>query len=77
MYNISVDYLLGHTPFKNFTEQYEYLQTLNEDEMYRELDLLGITEWTTKEGTAYSKLNGDWFITIKGWAIKNFTGNVG
>lgn len=66
LYNVSIDYLLGRSQFKNFTEQYKYLQTLNEEELYRELDLLGITEWTTKCGTTYSKLNGDWFITIKG-----------
>lgn len=66
LYNVSIDYLLGRSMFKNFTEQYEYLQSLSEDEICKELDVLGVNEWTTKCGKTYSKLNGEWFITIRG-----------
>lgn len=65
LYKVSIDYLLGNTRFKNFAEQYEYLQTLEEDKLFKELDLLYIDEFITKDWKTYSKLNGEWFLTIR------------
>mgnify|MGYP004507005497 CR=1 FL=1 len=65
LYNVSIDYLLGRTNFEDFTMQYEYLQNLDEDELYKELDFLGIDRWATKDGTIHSKLNGEWFVIVK------------
>lgn len=65
LYEVSIDYLLGNTRFKNFAEQYEYLQTLEEDELFKELDSLHIEEFATKDWKTYSKLNGEWFLTIR------------
>lgn len=65
LYNVSIDYLLGRTNFEDFKTQYEYLQNLDEDELYKKLDSLSIDRWVTKDGTIYSKLNGEWFVTIK------------
>ncbi len=65
LYEVSIDYLLGNTRFRNFAEQYEYLQSLDENDLYEELDLLRIDEFTTKDLETYSKLNGEWFLTIR------------
>lgn len=65
LYNVSTDYLLGRTKFEGFTEQYEYLQNLDESDLCKELDSLKIDKWLAGDGTVYSKLNGEWFITIK------------
>lgn len=65
LYEVSTDYLLGKTECENFAKQYEYLQSLEEDELLKELDLLNINEWTTKSGRKYSKLYGEWYITVR------------
>ena len=65
LYEVSIDYLLGRTRFKNFAVQYEYLQALDEDYLCKELDLFHIDEFTTKDLETYSKLNGEWFLTIQ------------
>lgn len=65
LYEVSIDYLLGRIRFNNFAVQYEYLQALDEDDLCKELDLLHIDEFTTKDWKTYSKINGEWFITIK------------
>ena len=65
LYEVSIDYLLGRTRFKNFAAQYEYLQALDEDDLCKELDLLHIDEFTTKDWKTYSKINGEWFLTIR------------
>ena len=64
-YDTSIDYLLGRSKFTNFSNQYKFLQSLDKDKMLDELDLLNIDEWTTKDGDIYTKLNGEWFITVK------------
>lgn len=65
LYKISTDYLLGRTNFDSFKSQYEYLQSLEQDDLFDALDLLNIDEWTTKRGDIYSKINGEWYITVK------------
>ena len=65
LYNVSIDYLFGRTNFEDFTTQYKYLQNLDGDELYKKLDSLNIDRWVTKDGTIHSKLNGEWFVTIK------------
>lgn len=65
LYEVSTDYLLGRTTFDSFRSQYEYLQSLEQDGLFDALDQLNINEWTTKKGDNYSKINGDWYITIK------------
>lgn len=65
LYKVSTDYLLGKTECENFAKQYEYLQSLEDDELLKELDLLNINEWTTKSGKIYSKLYGKWYITVR------------
>lgn len=65
LYDTSIDYLLGRSKFTNFSNQYNFLQSLDKDKIFDELDSLNIDEWTTKDGDIYTKLNGEWFITVK------------
>lgn len=66
LYNVSTDYLLGLTKFENFKLQYEYLQSLNDDDMLDALDALNIDKWMTKDGEEYSKMSDGWYIAIRG-----------
>lgn len=65
LYNVSTDYLLGLTNFENFKSQYEYLQSLEGDELFAALDSLNIDKWMTKDGDEYSKLNDGWYVAIR------------
>lgn len=65
LYNVSTDYLLGLTSFENFKSQYEYLQSLEGDELFAALDSLNIDKWMTKDGEEYSKLNDGWYVAIR------------
>ena len=65
LYEVSTDYILGNTRFKNFSEQYDYLQSLDDNDLFKELNVLHINEFTTKDWKTYSKLNGEWFLTIR------------
>lgn len=65
LYNVSTDYLLGLTDFENFKSQYEYLQSLEGNELFAALDSLGINKWMTKDGDEYSKLNDGWYVAIR------------
>lgn len=65
LYNVSTDYLLGLTNLENFKSQYEYLQALNDDDLFDALDVLNIDKWITKNGDKYSKMNDGWYVTIR------------
>lgn len=64
LYSASTDYLLGLTRFENFKAQYEYLQSLEGDELFAALDALSINKWT-KNGEEYSKLDDGWYVAIR------------
>lgn len=70
LYNVSADYLIGRTEFMNFTDQYNYLQSLSGEELFRALDAMNITAWTTSHGDIYTKYNDAWWLTIKPERIK-------
>ena len=40
LYNVSTDYLIGLTNFENLKSQYEYLQSLEGNELFAVLDAL-------------------------------------
>ena len=65
LYNVSTDYLLGLTSFESFKSQYEYLQSLEGDELFAALDSLNIDKWMTKDGDEYSKLDDGWYVAIR------------
>lgn len=65
LYNVSTDYLFGLTDFENFKSQYEYLQSLEGNELFAALDSLGINKWMTKDGDEYSKLDDGWYVAIR------------
>lgn len=65
VYSVSIDYLLGLTRFENFKAQYEYLQSLEGDELLAVLDALRINKWMTKDGEEYSKLDDGWYVAIR------------
>lgn len=65
LYSASTDYLLGLTRFENFKAQYEYLQSLEGDELFAALDSLNINKWMTKDGEEYSKLDDGWYVAIR------------
>ena len=65
LYNVSTDYLLGLTSFESFKSQYEYLQSLECDELFAALDSLNIDKWMTKDGDEYSKLDDGWYVAIR------------
>lgn len=64
LYNVSTDYLLGLTNFENFKSQYEYLQSLDDEDLFAALDALSINKWT-KNGEEYSKLDDGWYVAIR------------
>lgn len=65
LYSASTDYLLGLTRFENFKAQYEYLQSLEGDELFAALDALHINKWMTEDGDEYSKLDDGWYVAIR------------
>ena len=65
LYSASTDYLLGLTRFENFKAQYEYLQSLEGNELLAALDALRINKWMTKDGDEYSKLDDGWYVAIR------------
>ncbi len=65
LYSASTDYLLGLTRFENFKAQYEYLQSLEGDELFAALDSLNINKWMTKDSEEYSKLDDGWYVAIR------------
>lgn len=65
LYNVSTDYLLGLTSFESFKSQYEYLQSLEGNELFAVLDSLNINKWMTKCGEEYSKLDDGWYVAIR------------
>ena len=65
LYSASTDYLLGLTRFENFKAQYEYLQSLEGNELLAALDALHINKWMTKDGDEYSKLDDGWYVAIR------------
>lgn len=65
LYSASTDYLLGLTRFENFKAQYEYLQSLEGNELLAALDALRINKWMTKDGDEYSKLDEGWYVAIR------------
>ena len=65
LYSVSTDYLLGLTSFESFKSQYEYLQSLEGNELFAVLDSLNINKWMTKGGEEYSKLDDGWYVAIR------------
>ena len=65
LYNVGTDYLLGLTSFENFKFQYEYLQSLEGNELFAALDALHINKWMTEDGEEYSKLDDGWYVAIR------------
>ena len=65
LYNVSTDYWIGLTNFENFKSQYEYLQSLEGDELFAALDALHINKWMTEDGEEYSKLDDGWYVAIR------------
>lgn len=65
LYSVSTDYLLGLTSFESFKLKYEYLQSLEGNELFAALDSLNIDKWMTKDGDEYSKLDDGWYVAIR------------
>lgn len=65
LYNVSTDYLIGLTNFENLKSQYEYLQSLEGNELFAVLDALHINKWMTENGEEYSKLDDGWYVAIR------------
>lgn len=65
IYDVTTDYLLGLTEYKNFKDEYKSLIEMVDERLFQELDRLDFDEFIDKKGDKYSKINGEWFVSIK------------